>query len=182
MPEDDVFVAMSDSRRGDQVRSPLPGRCPACAWCSRPSRWCWPRPDALTTLSLFGYRVDGVIGRLFPAGRTWQQGWVGAQDEVLRRWRVIAGLRCGGRSVSRGPVGARLLTRPEGVRRWRPARRTCVERATADHPRLRRRTASPAAPVVGRRGVGLARRRRSRRDRRVVSSSLTLPAGWHGAG
>ena len=41
---------------------------------------------AYTTLSLFGYRVDGVVAnRVFPptAATTWRAGWVAAQDEVL---------------------------------------------------------------------------------------------------
>ncbi|MDF1603023.1 ArsA family ATPase [Nocardioides sp. YIM 152315] len=41
-----------------------------------------------TTLSLFGYRVDGVVAnRVFPADGAddWRAGWVVAQDEVLRR-------------------------------------------------------------------------------------------------
>ena len=39
-----------------------------------------------TTLSLFGYRVDGVVAnRVFPAGGAdpWRAGWVAAQGEVL---------------------------------------------------------------------------------------------------
>ncbi|WP_228942152.1 ArsA family ATPase [Nocardioides sp. Leaf374] len=39
-----------------------------------------------TTLSLFGYRVDGVVAnRVFPAGGSddWRAGWVLAQDDVL---------------------------------------------------------------------------------------------------
>lgn len=41
---------------------------------------------AYTTLSLFGYRVDGVVAnRVFPAADAddWRAGWVLAQDEVL---------------------------------------------------------------------------------------------------
>ncbi|WP_457204092.1 ArsA family ATPase [Nocardioides sp. HB32] len=41
-----------------------------------------------TTLSLFGYRVDGVVAnRVFPADGAddWRAGWVVAQDEVLER-------------------------------------------------------------------------------------------------
>ena len=41
---------------------------------------------AYTTLSLFGYRVDGVVAnRVFPAegADDWRAGWVMAQDEVL---------------------------------------------------------------------------------------------------
>ncbi|GGR59406.1 arsenite-transporting ATPase [Nocardioides luteus] len=39
-----------------------------------------------TTLSLYGYRVDGVLAnRIFPAGGSddWRAGWVKAQDDVL---------------------------------------------------------------------------------------------------
>ena len=49
-----------------------------------------------TTLSLFGYRVDGVVAnRVFPADGAdpWRSGWVAAQDEVLGRAREsFAGL------------------------------------------------------------------------------------------
>jgi arsenite-transporting ATPase len=41
-----------------------------------------------TTLSLFGYRVDGVVAnRVFPGGGAdaWRAGWVAAQTEVLAR-------------------------------------------------------------------------------------------------
>ncbi len=41
-----------------------------------------------TTLSLFGYRVDGVVAnRVFPAegADPWRAGWVKAQDDVLGR-------------------------------------------------------------------------------------------------
>ncbi len=41
---------------------------------------------SLTTLSLFGYQVDGVVAnRVFPAdeGDAWRTGWVRAQSEVL---------------------------------------------------------------------------------------------------
>ncbi len=41
---------------------------------------------SLTTLSLYGYRVDGVVAnRVFPEGEgdAWRQGWVAAQQSVL---------------------------------------------------------------------------------------------------
>ncbi len=41
---------------------------------------------SLTTLSLFGYRVDGVVAnRVFPDGEgdVWREGWVAAQRQVL---------------------------------------------------------------------------------------------------
>jgi arsenite-transporting ATPase len=45
---------------------------------------------SLTTLSLYGYRVDGVIAnRVFPegGGDEWRQGWVTAQQAVLAEVR-----------------------------------------------------------------------------------------------
>jgi len=42
---------------------------------------------AYTSLSLFGYRVDGVVAnRVFPAGEgdAWRAGWVNAQQTVLK--------------------------------------------------------------------------------------------------
>lgn len=45
---------------------------------------------SLTTLSLYGYRVDGVIAnRVFPAGKgdAWREGWVESQRQVLAEVR-----------------------------------------------------------------------------------------------
>ena len=45
---------------------------------------------SLTTLSLYGYRVDGVIAnRVFPegGGDAWREGWVAAQQAVLAEVR-----------------------------------------------------------------------------------------------
>ncbi len=45
---------------------------------------------SLTTLSLYGYRVDGVIAnRVFPAGEgdAWREGWVESQRQVLAEVR-----------------------------------------------------------------------------------------------
>jgi arsenite-transporting ATPase len=45
---------------------------------------------SLTTLSLYGYRVDGVIAnRVFPdgGGDAWRQGWVASQESVLAEVR-----------------------------------------------------------------------------------------------
>ncbi len=67
-----------------------------------------------TTLSLFGYRVDGVVAnRVFPAGGAdaWRSGWVAAQDDVLARvGESFAGLPLW-RSVYRPdePVGVDVL-------------------------------------------------------------------------
>jgi arsenite-transporting ATPase len=68
-----------------------------------------------TTLSLFGYRVDGVVAnRVFPAegADDWRAGWVMAQDEVLAQVEEsFAGLPVW-RSVYRPgePVGVAALT------------------------------------------------------------------------
>jgi arsenite/tail-anchored protein-transporting ATPase len=67
-----------------------------------------------TTLSLYGYRVDGVVAnRVFPAegADDWRAGWVLAQDEVLAEVASsFAGLAVW-RSVyrSREPVGVAAL-------------------------------------------------------------------------
>ena len=73
-----------------------------------------------TTLSLFGYRVDGVVAnRVFPAegADDWRAGWVLAQDEVLERvGESFAGLPIWRSAYRPGePVGRR------GARRRWPA-------------------------------------------------------------
>jgi len=68
-----------------------------------------------TTLSLYGYRVDGVIAnRVFPDGGSddWRAGWVTAQDRVLTEvTQSFAGLPVW-RSLYRAgePVGVTTLT------------------------------------------------------------------------
>ncbi len=68
-----------------------------------------------TTLSLYGYRVDGVVAnRVFPADGAddWRAGWVNAQDQVLTEAaQSFAGLPIW-RSVYRTgePVGVETLT------------------------------------------------------------------------
>jgi arsenite/tail-anchored protein-transporting ATPase len=68
-----------------------------------------------TTLSLFGYRVDGVVAnRVFPAegADDWRAGWVVAQDEVLERVdESFAGLPIWRSEYRpREPVGVEALT------------------------------------------------------------------------
>jgi arsenite-transporting ATPase len=70
---------------------------------------------AYTTLSLFGYRVDGVVAnRIFPAegADDWRAGWVVAQDEVLERVaESFAGLPTWRSAYRPGePVGVAALT------------------------------------------------------------------------
>lgn len=68
-----------------------------------------------TTLSLFGYRVDGVVAnRVFPADGAddWRAGWVVAQDEVLERvGESFAGLPIWRSEYRpREPVGVEAVT------------------------------------------------------------------------
>lgn len=68
-----------------------------------------------TMLSLFGYRVDGVVAnRVFPAAGAddWRAGWVVAQDEVLERVaESFAGLPVWRSPYRSGePVGVEALT------------------------------------------------------------------------
>ena len=138
-----------------------------------------------TSLSLFGYRVDGVIAnRIFPTGGDdpWRAGWVRAQDRVLTEVdQSFAGVPIW-RSEYRPaePVGVEALTRlaedvyagddplaaPRGVGPFRVTRTTT---GAVLHLSL---------PFVTRAEVGLARNG----DELVVSVGsyrrlLTLPAG-----
>lgn len=72
-----------------------------------------------TTLSLYGYRVDGVVAnRVFPAGDAddWRAGWVRAQDSVLAEVEASFGGLPVWRSLYRStePVGVAAL---EGLAR-----------------------------------------------------------------
>ncbi len=109
---------------------------------------------SLTTLSLYGYRVDGVIAnRIFPEGEgdAWREGWVESQREVLAEVRqsfadlpdLASGLprrRAGGQRCPRH-------LRRDGVRRRRPARRTHRGGAADDHPHQHRRRAPDRPPL-----------------------------------
>ncbi len=71
---------------------------------------------SLTTLSLFGYRVDGVVAnRVFPSDGAdpWRQQWVQAQQEVLREVEQSFGGLPIWRSSYRSsePVGVDALAR-----------------------------------------------------------------------
>ena len=70
---------------------------------------------AYTSLSLFGYRVDGVVAnRVFPAGDgdAWRAGWVDAQQTVLKEVdQSFAGLPIWRSEYRSGePVGVPALT------------------------------------------------------------------------
>lgn len=138
-----------------------------------------------TSLSLFGYRVDGVVAnRIFPADNAddWRAGWVLAQDKVLTEvGQSFAGLPIW-RSEYRAsePVGVEELTRlaeevyagadplapPQGAGPYRVTRTTA---GAVLHLSL---------PFVTRAEVGLARNG----DELVVTVGsyrrlLTLPGG-----
>ncbi|PWN03543.1 arsenic-transporting ATPase [Nocardioides silvaticus] len=141
---------------------------------------------AYTSLSLFGYRVDGVIAnRVFPAGDgdAWRAGWVDAQQTVLKEVdQSFAGLPAWRSEYwSAEPVGVPALTDlatrlygdddplavPEGDGPFRVTR----DDAGAAVVHL-------ALPFVTRAEVGLARNG----DELVVTVGssrrlLTLPAG-----
>jgi arsenite-transporting ATPase len=88
MPEDDVFAAIERLHAEiDQVRALLTGREASVRLVLTPEQVVLAEARrSYTTLSLFGYRVDGVVAnRVFPdgSGDPWRAGWVAAQAEVL---------------------------------------------------------------------------------------------------
>ena len=89
---------------------------------------------SLTTLSLYGYRVDGVIAnRVFPEGEgdAWREGWVAAQQAVLAEVR---------QSFADLPIwrSGYRAGEPVGSRRARQLRRGGVRRGTTRSPSPRR--------------------------------------------
>ena len=118
---------------------------------------------ACTTLSLFGYRVDGVIAnRVFPSAGAddWRAGWVLAQAAVLAEVeRVVRPAAAVAVGVPRGRARRRgaLAAWPRGVRRRRPAGRTGGDgpfRVTRDGLGA---VLHLALPLVSRADVDLAR-------------------------
>lgn len=117
-----------------------------------------------TTLSLFGYRVDGVVAnRVFPTGRgdRWREGWVRAQRAVLAEAETsFAGLpvwRAGYAPAE--PVGAAVLRE---LARELYAGADPVGAVTASAPfRVERTTGGAtlrlALPLAAREDVDLAR-------------------------
>jgi arsenite/tail-anchored protein-transporting ATPase len=88
MPEDDVFGAVERLHAElDQVRALLTGPDAGVRLVLTPEQVVLAEARrSFTTLSLFGYRVDGVVAnRVFPDGDAdpWRAGWVQAQAEVL---------------------------------------------------------------------------------------------------
>ncbi|MGI8524292.1 MAG: ArsA family ATPase [Nocardioides sp.] len=187
MPGDGVFDAIERLHAElDEVRALLSGPDASVRLVLTPEQVVLAEARrSFTTLSLFGYRVDGVVAnRIFPAGQgdAWRAGWVDAQDKVLRQvGDSFAGVPVW-RSVYRGEE-------PVGV----PALRALAEEVYAEtdplappapEPPMRvTRTAGGAVlrlplPFVTRGDVDLARHG----DDLVVTVAsyrrlLTLPAG-----
>jgi arsenite-transporting ATPase len=138
-----------------------------------------------TSLSLFGYRVDGVVAnRIFPAegADDWRAGWVMSQDAVLAEVdQSFAGLPIWRSEYrAREPVGVAALT---ALAEEVYAGSDPLAPPTGDGPYRVDRTTDGAVlrlslPFVTRAEVGLARNG----DELVVSVGsyrrlLTLPAG-----
>lgn len=116
MPEDNVFDAVERLHRDlDQVRQILSGPSATVRLVLTPETVVIAEARrSLTTLSLYGYRVDGVLAnRVFPegAGDAWRQGWVDSQREVLAEVRQsFAGLPIWRSQYQAAePVGAEAL-------------------------------------------------------------------------
>ncbi len=116
MPEDSVFDAVERLHHElDEVRGLLSGPDSSVRLVLTPETVVLAEARrSYTTLSLFGYRVDGVIAnRVFPAegADDWRAGWVMSQDAVLTQVaQSFAGLPVW-RSVYRPsePVGVDAL-------------------------------------------------------------------------
>jgi len=117
MPEDSVFDAVERLHRElDEVRELLSGPGSSVRLVLTPETVVLAEARrSYTTLSLFGYRVDGVVAnRVFPTegADDWRAGWVMAQDDVLTQvTQSFAGLPVW-RSEYRAaePVGVDALT------------------------------------------------------------------------
>ena len=117
MPGDSVFDALERLHSElDEVRALLSGPESSVRLVLTPENVVLAEARrSYTTLSLFGYRVDGVIAnRVFPAedADDWRAGWVLAQDAVLAQVeQSFAGLPIW-RSVyrAREPMGVEALT------------------------------------------------------------------------
>ncbi len=88
MPEDSVFDAIERLHRDlEQVQQILTEKDSTVRLVLTPETVVVAEARrSLTTLSLYGYRVDGVIAnRVFPegAGDPWREGWVASQRAVL---------------------------------------------------------------------------------------------------
>ncbi|MBZ5736765.1 ArsA family ATPase [Nocardioides mangrovi] len=117
MPGDSVFDAIERLHAElDEVRTLLSGPDSSVRLVLTPEHVVLAEARrSYTTLSLFGYRVDGVVAnRIFPADGAddWRAGWVLAQDEVLEHVEEsFAGLPVWRSAYRpREPVGVEALT------------------------------------------------------------------------
>lgn len=118
MPEDTVFDAVERLHRElDEVRSLLTGPQASVRLVMTPEAVVLAEARrSYTSLSLYGYRVDGVVAnRIFPreGADDWRAGWVRAQDAVLEEvHQSFAGLPVWRSEYRSGePIGADSLTR-----------------------------------------------------------------------
>lgn len=116
MPQDSVFDAIERLHGElDEVRQLLQGTDASVRIVMTPENVVLAEARrSFTTLSLFGYRVDGVVAnRIFPAGQAdpWRQGWVDAQARVLAEVeQSFAGLTLWRSTYRPGePVGVEAL-------------------------------------------------------------------------
>jgi arsenite-transporting ATPase len=187
MPEDTVFDAVERLHRElDEVHELLSsGRSSVRLVLTPESVVLAEARRSYTTLSLFGYRVDGVVAnRVFPAddADSWRSGWVMAQDGVLTQVREsFAGLPVWQAEYSAAePVGVDAL---RGLATELYAGSDCLALPAGDGPfRLERHGSRTlmrlALPFVTSDEVDLARNG----DELVVTVAsyrrlLTLPSG-----
>ncbi len=116
MPEDSVFDAVERLHRDlEEVQQLLSGPGATVRLVLTPETVVVAEARrSLTTLSLYGYRVDGVLAnRVFPegGGDPWREGWVASQRQVLDEVRQsFAGLPVWCSAYSAGePVGVEAL-------------------------------------------------------------------------
>lgn len=187
MPGDSVFDAVERLHAElDEVRALLSGPGSSVRLVLTPEAVVLAEARrSYTTLSLYGYRVDGVVAnRVFPAedADDWRAGWVLAQDEVLAQVEQSFGGLPVWRSVyrAREPVGVAALT--ELAREVYDGADPLAPPAGAGPFRVRRTSSGAvlhlALPGVTRADVDLARNG----DELVVTVGsyrrlLTLPAG-----
>jgi arsenite-transporting ATPase len=117
MPGDSVFDAIERLHGElDEVREMLQGSNASVRLVLTPERVVLAEARrSFTTLSLFGYRVDGVVAnRVFPDadGDSWRAGWVAAQASVL----VDVGHSFAGLPIWRSTYRDQEPVGPEAVR------------------------------------------------------------------
>ncbi len=139
MPHDSVFDAIERLHwELDEVRTILTGENASVRLVLTPETVVVAEARrSLTTLSLFGYRVDGVVAnRVFPeAGADpWREQWVAAQAEVLAEVEQLL----------RGPADLAFGV-PRALSPW-------ASRSSRPSPprRTARTTPSSSRPVKGR--------------------------------